>query len=410
MNTTTLTPTTALERSPLILDKWFKKIFFKLISKIGSGHICIIEGNERQTFGTDATLSAEVRVHHPSVYRKILFGGSIAAGEAYVHGDWDTDDLPTLIQIISLNLEPINSVERRFSFFYQPLNLIRHRFRINNKNGSKKNIISHYDLGNELYKVFLDPAMMYSSAIFPDEASSLEEASDHKLKTICRKLDLKPTDHIIEIGSGWGGFAIYAARNIGCNVTTTTISNAQFEEAQKRIQASGVGDKITLLKKDYRDLKGKYDKLVSIEMIEAVGHKYLPVFFKKCGELLKPDGKLLIQAITIRDQQYKQYVNSVDFIQKHIFPGGCLPSNTRMMELLTQRTDLVVRHLDDFGLHYARTLKEWRNRFNNAIAGLKRHGFDETFSRLWNYYMSYCEGGFRAKAISVVHIVASKPE
>jgi len=407
---TTTATTTALDRSPFVVDKWFKRIFHALITRIRHGRIVLYDGDEKQIFGPDSSQLVEVRVHHSAFYRKILAGGSIGAGEAYVKGYWSTDDLPKLIRIVAMNLQRINRIEKRFSWIFQPIGLLRHKFRVNTKKGSKKNIIAHYDLGNELYKSFLDPTMMYSAAIFPNEDSTLEEASLNKLETICRKLDLQPTDHVVEIGSGWGGFAIYAAVNYGCKVTTITISDAQFEEAQKRIQKAGVDGKVTLLKKDYRDLTGKYDKLVSIEMIEAVGHKYLPVFFEKCGELLNSNGKMLIQAITIRDQAYKQYVNSVDFIQKHIFPGGCIPSNTRMLELLTRKTDLVVRNLDDFGHHYARTLKEWRKRFNQSFPQLKRYGFDETFHRLWNYYMSYCEGGFHAGTISVVQLVATKPE
>jgi cyclopropane-fatty-acyl-phospholipid synthase len=251
--------------------------------------------------------------------------------------------------------------------------------------------------------------MMYSSAIYAEKSSSLEEASINKLEVICNKLDLKETDRVIEIGTGWGGFAIHAAKNYGCHVTTTTISEAQYREAKERVQAAGLEDKITLLKKDYRDLSGQYDKLVSIEMIEAVGYNYLSEYFRKCGSLLKDNGLMLIQAITIQDQKFNQYARSVDFIQRHIFPGGCLASNRKMLELICDTTNMVVQNLEDYGIHYARTLKEWRKRFNANFSKLQDHGFDERFRRLWEFYLCYCEGGFLEKSISVVQLVAAKP-
>lgn len=269
--------------------------------------------------------------------------------------------------------------------------------------------MAHYDLGNEMYETFLDPTMMYSSAIYGDDQMSLEDASLHKLQRICEQLELTKDDHLVEIGTGWGGFAIYAAKNYGCHVTTTTISDAQFEEAKKRVEAAGLDDKITLLKEDYRNLTGQYDKLVSIEMIEAVGDKYHPVFFAKCNELLKDGGRMVLQAITIKDQNYDAYVHSVDFIQRHVFPGGCLLSNKRMVDLIAQETQMVVTALSDFGLHYAKTLHHWRERFMQAKVEIEGLGYDERFRRLWEFYLCYCEGGFLARSISVVHLTAEKP-
>jgi cyclopropane-fatty-acyl-phospholipid synthase len=279
----------------------------------------------------------------------------------------------------------------------------------NSRHGSRKNILAHYDLGNDLYKEFLDPTMMYSSAIYPSASSSLEEAAEYKLDHICKRLNLGPQDSVIEIGSGWGGFALHAASRYGCHVTTTTISDAQYAEAKRRIELAGLTDRITLLKKDYRDLEGTYDKLVSIEMIEAVGYHYLPTFFKKCGTLLKSGGTMLLQAITIRDQQFKSYVNDVDFIQKHIFPGGCLTSNSHMLKLIAEKSDMVVRNIEDFGLDYARTLSDWKERFLSAFPKLEKQGYDERFRRLWEFYLSYCEGGFRERSISVVQLVSTRP-
>jgi cyclopropane-fatty-acyl-phospholipid synthase len=308
-----------------------------------------------------------------------------------------------------LNMDLLDRMERGLGRILQIFRILGHAINNNSRKGSKRNILAHYDLGNEMYQAFLDPTMMYSSAIYPHAASTLEEASHNKLETICKKLDLKLTDRVIEIGSGWGGFAIHAARNYGCHVTTTTISDAQYREAKKRIEAAGLADRVTLLQSDYRDLHGSFDKLVSIEMVEAVGRKYLPTFFKKCGDLLADNGTMLLQAITIRDNKYDQYARSVDFIQSHIFPGGHVPSVTKMVNLLTEKTDMVVRSLEDFGPHYARTLRDWRKRFVKAFPSLRELGYDERFRRLWEYYLCYCEGGFQERSISVVHLVATRP-
>ena len=308
------------------------------------------------------------------------------------------------------NLNMLSRLEKSCGWLLHPYRLVQHRRNRNNRSGAKRNIISHYDLGNDLYETFLDSRMMYSSAIYPDDSSDLEEAAGHKLDIICRKLELKPGDSVIEIGSGWGGFAIHAAAHYGCKVTTTTISEAQYEEAQRRIEAAGLEDRITLLKKDYRDLDGSFDKLVSIEMIEAVGHEFLADYFAKCSCLLKSSGKMLLQAITICDQAYDHYLKGVDFIQRHVFPGGCLVANKVMFDLIARKTDMVVRALEDYGLDYARTLKDWRIAFGRSTDGLELKGYDDRFRRLWNYYLAYCEGGFRERWISVVHLVATKPD
>ena len=386
-----------------------RRLVVRLLQKLNYGTITIYDGTQEFVLGSGKEPAVAVYIHDPSTYRRVLFGGSIGAGEAYVDGLWHTDDLTGLVRIMVRNMRLLDRIEKGLAWFMLPFNLTSHIFNRNTKKGSKRNISAHYDLGNEMYRSFLDPSMMYSSAIYPEKSTSLEYASRYKLEEICRKLDLKATDKVIEIGSGWGGFAIHAATNYGCHVTTTTISDEQYNEAATRIKNAGLSERITLLKNDYRELKGQYDKLVSIEMIEAVGHRFLPQFFKKCGELLKDDGIMLLQAITIRDQKYQQYVRGVDFIQRHIFPGGCLPSNTRMVDLLTRHTDMVVRHLEDFGRDYARTLSDWRKRFLANFSSLKSHGYDERFRRLWEFYLGYCEGGFLEQSISVVHLVANKP-
>lgn len=398
------------EKSPSLSARWAKKIFTKLISQIQYGQIVLRDGEQVEIFGTDEAFSAQVTVLDPRFYPRLLFGGSIGAGEAYIDDFWKVDDLTVLVQIMARNMPLLDRLEKKFFWVYQPFRILMHRLNHNSKSGSRRNILSHYDLGNEMYRSFLDPTMMYSAAIYPSKKSSLEEASVNKLETICRKLDIQPSDKVVEIGSGWCGFAIYAATNYGCHVTTTTISDAQYQEGKKRIEQAGLSDNITLLKMDYRELTGSYDKLVSIEMIEAVGHRYHPQFFSKCNDLLKADGTMLLQAITMRDQDYDQYIKNVDFIQRHIFPGGCLPSNNRMFELISRETDLVVRQLEDFGFDYARTLKDWRHRFNRSFPELKKSGYDERFRRLWNFYLAYCEGGFLERVISVVHLVATRPD
>lgn len=390
-------------------SSWITRILFSMLENITHGQLIIQEGETIRTFGSDRSLRAHVTVNDSRAYRKVIFGGSIGAGEAYIDKLWDVDNLTNLVRIMVLNMSLLDRMEKGLAWLNRPIDLVKHLLNSNSKKRAKRNILAHYDLGNDMYSAFLDPTMMYSSAIYPSKSSSLIEAQHHKLDVICKKLHLKPTDKVIEIGSGWGGFAIYAAQNYGCHVTTTTISDAQFREARKRISELGLTDKITLIKKDYRELKGKFDKLVSIEMIEAVGHKYLPKFFKKCEKLLKPDGKMLIQAITIADQKYEQYARSVDFIQRYIFPGGCVPSNNRMLKVIAEKTDMVVRQIDDFGIDYARTLRDWRKRFNDSYEYLLTKGYDETFKRLWEFYLCYCEGGFQERSISVVHLVATRP-
>lgn len=400
---------TTINNEGSIATRWSRVLLFKMLSSLEFGQLIVTEGEKQWSFGNEKQPSARVTILNPTAYHKILFGGSIGGGEAYVDKLWDVDDLTALVRIMVINMHLLDRMEKGLAWLLRPVDLAKHIFNNNNKRGSKRNILAHYDLGNEMYASFLDPTMMYSSAIYPKNESTLEEAQQHKLEEICKKLDLQPTDSVIEIGTGWGGFALHAAKKYGCHVTTTTISDAQYDEAKKRVEAAGLSDRITLLQSDYRELTGEYDKLVSIEMIEAVGHKFLPGFFKKCGELLKPEGKMLLQAITIADQKYEQYVRTVDFIQRYIFPGGCLPSNNRMLQLIADKTDMVVRQIDDFGFDYARTLEDWRCRFHHAYSSLQRQGYDETFRRLWDYYLCYCQGGFLERSISVVHVVATRP-
>jgi cyclopropane-fatty-acyl-phospholipid synthase len=308
------------------------------------------------------------------------------------------------------NQSLLDDIESSFAKITAPIQAWLHRVNKNTQTGSRRNISAHYDLGNDFFKLMLDPTMMYSSAIFETSKQSLEEASIAKLKSICKKLDLKQTDHVLEIGTGWGGFAIYAAQNYGCKITTTTISQAQYQLARERIKDAGLENKIEVLLSDYRDLTGEYDKLVSIEMIEAVGHQFYDTYFGACGKLLKPSCMMLLQAITIADQRYASAIKSVDFIQRYIFPGSCIPSVTAMLSSITKSSDMRLFDLEDIGPHYATTLAKWRDNFFEKIAEVRQLGYPETFIRMWDFYLCYCEGGFEERALGDVHMLLVKPE
>ena len=382
-----------------------KRIVFSLLNKLKDGHICLIENGNEVMFGNkDATIAATITIHDSKAYSRILWGGSIGAGEAYIEGLWSADDLVAVIQLFSRNLATLEQYEQRFGFLLNIINGFKHRLNRNSKKGSRTNIAAHYDLSNDMYRVFLDDAMQYSSAIFPHEKATLEEAQQHKLKTICEALNLTEDDQLLEIGTGWGGLACYAAKNYGCHVTTTTISDAQFELAKQRVEDENLSHKITLLKKDYRDLTAQYSKIVSIEMIEAVGHKFMPTYFSMIDKLLKPGGKTLIQAITMNDQRYDSYVKNVDFIQRHIFPGGHLPSVSLICDLLKNNTNMYMKQLSDYRIDYAQTLSAWRDSFLENREAIQQLGFNDDFIRLWEYYFCYCEGGFRESAIGLAHI------
>jgi len=354
-------------------------------------------------------LHAFLEIKDPSVYVDMLLGGSIGAGEAYMSGDWTSPNTTDVIRFMSLNLKAVERLDSGTALLSKPAQLAYHLMNRNTPKGSRRNIAAHYDLGNEMFKLFLDPTMMYSSAIFPQQDSTLEEGSLYKLERICKKLDLKSSDHLVEIGTGWGGMAVYAAKNYGCRVTTTTISQQQYDYAKQRIDESGVSHLITLLKTDYRNLTGKYDKLVSIEMIEAVGHQYYPDYFRTLSSLLKDDGLGLIQAITIDDKRYEKAKNDIDWIQRYIFPGACLPSIKALLHTSALHSDLELKHLEDITPHYARTLKLWRDNFLAQVDKIRALGYNEEFIRMWDYYFCYCEGGFAEHVIGDVQMLFSKP-
>ncbi|GLP96960.1 SAM-dependent methyltransferase [Paraferrimonas sedimenticola] len=398
-----------------IKDTWLTRFcrnrLLAVMAGLTQARLQINEGSQRWVLGDDnAELKAELSVHSPRVYSRLLLGGSIGAAESYIDGEWTSPDLTKVIQVMARNQRSLEALDGPMAWIATWAHKAFHKFNANSEKGSKKNILAHYDLGNDLYTRFLDKEMMYSSAIYPHASACLETAQINKLKTICDRLQLKEGETLLEIGTGWGGLAIFAAKNYGVKVTTTTISDAQFDYAKARVEAEGLSDQITLLKQDYRRLEGQYDKLVSIEMIEAVGHEFLPGFFDVCCKRLKPHGKMLIQAITIADQKYDAYRSSVDFIQRYIFPGGCLPSITQMSKQVTSKTDMVITELHDIGQHYADTLKDWAVRFESARQELAGLGYDERFARLWRFYLSYSEGGFRERSISTVHLLAARPD
>ena len=388
-----------------------RRLVLRQLAQLRIGSLRLHEGSSTLHFGSaDAELRAEIHVHDSAAWGLIAGNGSIGAGEAYIHGYWSSPELTAVIRLFVANLDVLDGMEGGLAILGRPLVRGLHWLNRNTRSGSRRNIAAHYDLGNELFEQFLDPTMMYSAAMFERADDSLEQAQLNKLERICRKLDLKPGDHLLEIGTGWGSMALYAATHYGCRVTTTTLSQQQYAYTQRRILEQGLQDRVTLLLEDYRDLTGQYDKLVSIEMIEAVGHRYLSDYFQQCAHLLKPDGLMLLQAITIRDQRYHQARRSVDFIQRYIFPGGALPSLNRMLEVLTKRSDLNLVHMEDFGPHYARTLRLWHENLHRARHELERLGYDDYFYRMWEFYLCYCEGGFIERGIGTAQLLLAKPQ
>ena len=410
MTLETLTAALKPKQRSAWLQQFARRQVLARLSRLQIGQLTLIENGQQTVFGLDTRIKATVTVNDSHFYGEIAFGGSIGAGEAYMLGYWQADNLTNVIRIFAANQSVMDALEGGYQWLSKPFLKILHYLNRNTADGSRKNIAAHYDLGNDFFKLWLDPSMMYSSAIFSPLNLSLEAASAKKLQVICEKLDLKPSDHVVEIGTGWGGFAIYAAKHYGCKVTTTTISQQQYDEAVLRVNAENLTDKITLLLNDYRDLTGQYDKLVSIEMIEAVGHQFYDVYFKKCASLLKPDGMALIQAITIVDQRFEAAKNSVDFIQRYIFPGSNIPSITALLHSITKSSDLKLVDCEDIGPHYATTLRKWRENFFDNIDAVRGQGYSEEFINMWAFYLCYCEGGFAERALGDVHLLLVKPE
>ncbi len=399
-------------RSARIGERVAREAVFRLLGKLQIGSLTLHEGPQSHHFGSSGKPQepqAEMHIHDPVVYAQMLTGGSIAAGEAFIKGLWSSPAPVEVTRLFSANLAVLDGFEAGQSWLVKLALKVVHRYNRNTRKGSQDNIAAHYDLGNEFFQLFLDPTMMYSSAIFTDQVTSLEVASETKLDELCRQLELGADDHLLEIGTGWGGMAIHAAKHFGCRVTTTTISREQYAHACARVRAEGLEHRITLLCEDYRNLTGEFDKLVSIEMIEAVGHEFYQDYFQTCAGLLKQHGKMVIQAITVADQRYQAARDSVDFIQRYIFPGGCLPSVAVMADHIASNTDMQIVHLRDITHDYATTLAHWRKRFLANLDAVRSMGFSEEFVRMWEFYLCYCEGGFRERIISTVQLAFAKP-
>lgn len=393
-------------------DKFLRRMVWRRLENLASGRLVIQDGLERRAFGAmnDDSLTACLQVQDPRFYRHLILGGNLGAAEAYIRGYWTCEDLVSLVRIFCRNAAVSADLERGIpARLLGALHGIAHTLRRNTKSGSRRNIAAHYDLGNEFFSLFLDETMAYSCAVFPRTDSTLYEASVAKFDRICHKLELTANDHVLEIGSGWGGFAIHAARQYGCRVTTTTISPRQYEFTHRQVEAAGLSERVTVLCEDYRALTGSYDKLVSIEMIEAVGCEYFDAYFRVCSDRLKPHGMMLLQAIVIPDQRYDRYRRSADFIQRYIFPGGCLPSIGAICQSVARVTDLRLFHLEDITPHYAETIAQWQQRFGAKRDQIRELEFSEELVRTWEYYFCYCEGGFRERVIGDVQILLTKP-
>lgn len=389
---------------PGFVDRLSRSLVMRQLSGLRDGEITITDAAGVLRLGTAGELHANVHIHDPRFYRKAIIGGSLALAMSYVAGGWECNNLTDLFRLFVRNKSAAQSLDGGWSRLTQLVHRLVHRWHTNSRTGSRRNISAHYDLGNDFFQLWLDDTWSYSSGIFSSPAATLHQASIEKLDRVCRKLDLRPGDHLLEIGTGWGGLAIHAAEQYGCQVTTTTISKQQFDLACRRVNAAGLADRITLLLQDYRDLTGRFDKLVSIEMIEAVGHQYLDTYFRKCGELLKPEGSMVLQAIVMPERRYDEYLRSVDFIRRYVFPGGCLPSLATILESVGRASEMRLVHAEDFGPHYAETLRRWGKTFHERLADVRRLGYSEEQIRLWEYYLSYCEAAFEERHVGVVQI------
>ncbi len=403
--------TETISNNPGPIDLLLRKAFVAKLGKLENARLHLTDPLGSYIFGDESELGlvANLNVTDVDFYRRVALGGSIGAAESYIDGQWQANDLTKVIQIMVRNRDLLDSMEGGLATVVNKLLAMWYLGKRNSKEGSRKNIAAHYDLGNDLFKLFLDQHGMYSSATFYHPEVTLEEASTAKLERICQKLDLCKTDHLLEIGTGWGGFAAYAAKKYGCKITTTTISREQYHAAQQRMKEDNVADRVTVVMQDYRELKGNFDKLVSIEMIEAVGHQYLDIYLKQCANLLKKDGLALIQAITIEDWRYYQALQSVDFIKRYIFPGSFIPCISVLLKSAARSKDLRLINLEDQGDSYALTMSHWYQRFMSQLEQVRQLGYNEEFIRMWEFYMAYCEGGFKEKSISSIQLLLAKP-
>jgi cyclopropane-fatty-acyl-phospholipid synthase len=409
-NTLQLEGSRGRRAKPIRLGGIARRAVRQRLGSLQSGRLTLVENGASHVYGDPhAELQATLFVRDSSFYRSIVLRGALGGAESFMDGAWTTDDLPTVIRILALDNNTTEGLGKGLDRWIQPGLALFHKLRTNTRKGSRRNIASHYDLGNDFFGLFLDPTLTYSSGIFEREDATMEEASIAKYERACQKLAIESSDHVLEIGTGWGGFAIHAARTHGCRVTTTTISKRQYEVARRRVEEAGVADRVEVLFEDYRELRGEYDKLVSIEMIEAVGHRYLDEFFRVCSERLRPDGVMFLQAITVNEQDLEAHYRSVDFIKRYIFPGGELVSVGALSAAAARRTDLRLTHVEDQTPHYAETLRRWRARMKANLSQMRGLGLDDTFLRMWEFYLCYCEGGFEERAIGLVQAVFEKP-
>jgi cyclopropane-fatty-acyl-phospholipid synthase len=394
---------------------FYRTIVLNLLVKMNLGKLTVtLPEGQTIVLGNTDEMHANIKINDNVFFKKVLISGDVGFGESYVDGDWDTTSITNVIKWTILNVENMVSMsgnKRSFdpTTLLNGINKVFHKFNKNTKSGSKKNIEYHYDLSNDFYKLWLDDSMTYSSGVFTSQETTLKESQENKYKALADKLELKQTDHVLEIGTGWGGFSTYIAKEYGCRVTTTTISEEQYKYSKDLIISLGLENQITLLKEDYRNLVGTFDKVASIEMIEAVGHEFLPSYFETCANRLKPDGIFALQVITSPDSRYTQFKDGVDWIQKHIFPGSLLPAVGEMNRVINKVSDLHLLKFDDYGHHYARTLNHWFNNFNDKLIEVKELGFDNEFIRKWNYYLNYCEAAFEMRNISVVQLAFTRP-
>ena len=408
---------TANQDSTLSMDEgksagFWERALCRQLNKIDQGCLTLKAGNQTHQMGTvsDENISANIEVHNNAFFRKTCLGGSLGVADSYADGDWDTNDLVAVFRLFLQNQEVMDGMESGWASLLN--RIARWGYLLSQKNtrkGSRKNIALHYDLGNDFYELMLDPTMTYSCGIFNSPECTLEEASLAKYDRIIDQLDIQSHHHILEIGCGWGGFAHRLAERTEAKLTATTISDRQYEYARERIEKAGVHDRISIVRQDYRDLVGQFDRIVSIEMIEAVGHEFLPTYFSKISDLLVSDGAALIQGITMPDHRFTQYLKEVDYIRTRVFPGSCVPSASAMIEAAVKKSDLRPADLHDFGYHYSRTLREWRMHFLENEEEIKKLGYDEHFRRAWLYYLCYCEAGFEEGYTGDIHLLLAKP-
>jgi len=400
-----------LPKKRTFLSNIFRNALLKKFKNLQYGYIVLIDNDKRFTFGKKSEkLQTEVTINSQEFYVLLGSGGVLGVSEAFMAGYWNSTNLVVLLQIVLKNKRLMDSLDSGFARLIQPINKQIHKRHQNTLTGSKNNILAHYDLSNDFYKLWLDPTMTYSCGYFNKKNSTLESASIEKIDRICRKLHLSSSDTLLEIGTGWGSFSAHAAKNYGCKITTTTISDAQFQYAEKLFKKEGLESQINLVNIDYRNLEGQYDKIVSIEMIEAVGYQYIPEYFKKVSSLLKPDGLLAIQGITYNDQNFDDYKNSVDFIKKYIFPGSCLISLSQVIDVMKVHTDLALVDMEDITQHYTETLKRWRENFLNVLPDVRKLGFSEAFIKMWEFYFVFCEAGFLERNIGDVQMIIAKSD